>query len=94
MDYLSGKVRLATGNAIWKEAEALEVGLLRHKNSLKNVLFLTNSNILLLDCTRPQLAGTKGSISQSPKTAVANAKREITQKNNEGAVAGVDNVRR
>ena len=65
----------------------------RHKNSLKNVLFLTNSNILLLDCTRPQLAGTKGSISQSPKTAVANAKREITQKN-EGAVAGVDNVRR
>ena len=28
MDYLSGKVRLATGNAIWKEAEALEVGLL------------------------------------------------------------------
>ena len=28
MDYLSGKVSLATGNAIWKEAEALEVGLL------------------------------------------------------------------
>ena len=28
MDYLCGKVRLATGNAIWREAEALDVGLL------------------------------------------------------------------
>ena len=28
MNYLSGNVRLATGNAIWKAAEALEVGLL------------------------------------------------------------------
>ena len=34
MDYLSGKVRLATGNAIWKEAEALEVGLLLDTNIL------------------------------------------------------------
>ena len=28
MDFLCGKVRLATGNAIWREAEALDVGLL------------------------------------------------------------------
>ena len=34
MDHLSGKVRLATGNVEWREAEASEVAILLDTNTL------------------------------------------------------------
>ena len=47
MDYLSGKVRLATGNAIWKEAEALEVGLLLDTKFFKKCIVLDHFKYLI-----------------------------------------------